>query len=141
MDLASEIARNVTAALAEDVGSGDLTALLTSPESVASATVVSRSNILLCGQGWFEACYRRLDPRVVIAWHVAEGTNAAPGTVVCTLHGPVRALLTGERTALNFLQLLSAVATMTRRYVDAIAGTRAAIVETRKTLPGLRIAQ
>jgi nicotinate-nucleotide pyrophosphorylase (carboxylating) len=141
MNLASEIARNVTAALAEDVGSGDLTALLTSPESVASATVVSRSNTLLCGQGWFEACYRRLDPRVVIAWHVAEGTNAAPGTVVCTLHGPVRALLTGERTALNFLQLLSAVATMTRRYVDAIAGTRAAIVDTRKTLPGLRIAQ
>jgi nicotinate-nucleotide pyrophosphorylase (carboxylating) len=141
MDLASEIARNVTAALAEDVGSGDLTALLTSPESVASATVVSRSNILLCGQGWFEACYRQLDPRVVIAWHVAEGTNAAPGTVVCTLHGSVRALLTGERTALNFLQLLSAVATMTRRYVDAIAGTRAAIVDTRKTLPGLRIAE
>lgn len=141
MDLASEIARNVNAALTEDVGSGDLTALLTSAASVASATVIARSDILLCGRAWFEACYRQLDPRVVIDWHVAEGTGTAPGTVVCALKGPARALLTGERTALNFLQLLSAVATTTRRYVDAIAGTRAAIVDTRKTLPGLRIAQ
>jgi nicotinate-nucleotide pyrophosphorylase (carboxylating) len=141
VDLASEIARNVSAALAEDVGSGDLTALLTSAESIASATVVSRRDTILCGQPWFEACYRRLDPRVIIDWHVAEGTAAGAGTTVCALNGPARALLTGERTALNFLQTLSAVATVTRRYVDAVTGTRAAIVDTRKTLPGLRIAQ
>ncbi len=141
MDLASEIERNVSAALAEDVGSGDLTALLISPENIASATVVSRGTTLLCGQPWFEACYRLLDPRMVIEWRVAEGTRAAPGTVLCELNGSARALLTGERAALNFLQLLSAVATITRRYVDAIAGTRAAIVDTRKSLPGLRVAQ
>lgn len=141
MDLASEIARNVGAALAEDVGGGDLTALLTSAESIASATVVSRRDTIVCGQPWFEACYRRLDPRVIIDWHIAEGTKAGAGTTLCALNGPARALLTGERTALNFLQTLSAVATVTHHYVDAVAGTRAAIVDTRKTLPGLRIAQ
>lgn len=141
MDLAPEIARNVSAALAEDVGGGDLTALLTSAESIASATVVSRRDTIVCGQPWFEACYRRLDPRVIIDWHIAEGTKAGAGTTLCALNGPARALLTGERTALNFLQTLSAVATVTHRYVDAVAGTRAAIVDTRKTLPGLRVAQ
>lgn len=141
MDLAPEIERNVSAALAEDVGSGDLTALLTSAESVAAAMVVSRDDSVLCGQAWFDACYRQLDPRVITNWQVAEGTRTGAGVVVCTLNGPVRALLTGERTALNFLQMLSGVATVTRRYVDAVAGTRAAIVDTRKTLPGLRIAQ
>jgi len=141
VDLASEIARNVGAALAEDVGGGDLTALLTSAESIASATVVSRRDTIVCGQPWFEACYRRLDPRVIIDWHIAEGTKAGAGTTLCALNGPARALLTGERTALNFLQTLSAVATVTHHYVDAVAGTRAAIVDTRKTLPGLRIAQ
>ena len=141
MDLASEIARNVGAALAEDVGGGDLTALLTSAKSIASATVVARRDTIVCGQPWFEACYRRLDPRVIIDWHIAEGTKAGAGTTLCALNGPARALLTGERTALNFLQTLSAVATVTHHYVDAVAGTRAAIVDTRKTLPGLRIAQ
>ncbi|MBI4205681.1 MAG: carboxylating nicotinate-nucleotide diphosphorylase [Betaproteobacteria bacterium] len=141
MDLASEIERNVSAALAEDVGSGDLTAQLTSAESTARATVISRRDTVLCGRAWFEACYRRLDPRVSLDWQAAEGTKIGAGTVVCTLRGPARALLTGERTALNFLQTLSAVAAATRRYVDAVAGTRAAIVDTRKTLPGLRIAQ
>jgi nicotinate-nucleotide pyrophosphorylase (carboxylating) len=141
VDLASEIERNVNAALAEDVGSGDLTALLTSVGSLAAAAVVSRGDTVLCGQPWFEACYRQLDPRVAINWIVAEGTKTKAGAVVCTLNGPVRALLTGERTALNFLQMLSGVATATRRYVDAVAGTRTAIVDTRKTLPGLRIAQ
>lgn len=141
MDLASEIERNVGAALAEDVGSGDLTALLTSPETTARATVISRRDTVLCGQAWFEACYRRLDPRVKVSWHAAEGEKIGPGTVVCAVQGATRALLTGERTALNFLQMLSGVAAATRRYVDAVAGTRAAIVDTRKTLPGLRIAQ
>ena len=141
MDLTAEIERNVRAALAEDVGSGDLTALLTSADSTASATVVSRGDAVLCGQAWFEACYSQLDHRTRVNWDIAEGACAAPGTVICSLTGPSRALLTAERTALNFLQLLSAVATITRRYVDAVAGTRAAIVDTRKTLPGLRLAQ
>lgn len=141
MDLAPEIARNVSAALAEDVGSGDLTALLTAATSAAAAAVVTRSDIVLCGQPWFDSCYRQLDPRVAINWRAAEGTKTRAGTMVCALNGPVRALLTGERTALNFLQMLSGVATVTRRYVEAVQGTRAAIVDTRKTLPGLRMAQ
>lgn len=141
MDLALEIARNVSAALAEDVGSGDLTALLTPAASMATAHVVSRSRVIVCGREWFDACYRALDARVQTEWSVPEGATTAPGARVCTVTGPVRALLTGERTALNFLQLLSGVATATRRYVDAIAGTRAVIVDTRKTLPGLRLAQ
>jgi nicotinate-nucleotide pyrophosphorylase (carboxylating) len=141
MDLASEIARNVAAALAEDVGPGDITALLTAADSQASASVISRGDVIVCGRAWFDACYEQLDTRVKVHWQIQEGKMAAPGAPVCSLAGPVRALLTGERTALNFLQLLSGVATATRRYVDAIAGTRAAIVDTRKTLPGLRLAQ
>jgi nicotinate-nucleotide pyrophosphorylase (carboxylating) len=141
MDLASEIERNVSAALEEDIGSGDLTALLVPAGATAHATVVCRTDAVLCGQRWFEACFRRLDPAVSIAWLVAEGAQVTASTQICSVHGKARALLTGERTALNFLQTLSAVATATRRYVDAIAGTHAAIVDTRKTLPGLRIAQ
>lgn len=141
MDLASEIARNVRAALAEDVGSGDLTALLTAADGAARAAVVSRRETVLCGQAWFEACYRELDRRVSVTWHLGEGQKTGAGARVCTVSGPARALLTGERTALNFLQTLSGVATTTRRYVEAVAGTRAAIVDTRKTLPGLRCAQ
>jgi nicotinate-nucleotide pyrophosphorylase (carboxylating) len=141
VDLASEIERNVAAALAEDVGSGDLTAMLTGADSAASATVLCRSRAVLCGRPWFEACFRKLEPRVKITWNVAEGETVEPGTAVCAVSGPARALLTGERTALNFLQMLSAVATTTRRYVEAVSGTRAAILDTRKTLPGLRIAQ
>jgi len=141
MDLASEIERNVEAALAEDIGSGDLTALLTPGNQDAVAHVITRRDIVLCGCAWFEACYRRLDARVSVQWDLAEGSKAGRGTQLCIVRGPVRALLTGERTALNFLQLLSAVATATRRYVDVVAGTQAAIVDTRKTLPGLRHAQ
>lgn len=141
MDLAAEIERNVTAALAEDIGAGDLTARLTSSSVTARATVVVRRDTVLCGHAWFESCYRKVDPQVRMNWHVQEGVKAPAGTAVCSLTGPARALLTGERTALNFLQLLSAVASATRRYVDAVAGTRAAIVDTRKTLPGLRLAQ
>ncbi|HET9664465.1 MAG TPA: carboxylating nicotinate-nucleotide diphosphorylase [Burkholderiales bacterium] len=141
MDLASEIERSVNAALAEDVGSGDLTALLTPAASRAAASVISRSPVIACGRDWFDACYRQLDSRVKVDWHVREGEAAIPGLALCSVEGPVRALLTGERTALNFLQLLSGVATLTRRYVDEVAGTGAAIVDTRKTLPGLRLAQ
>lgn len=141
MDLAPEIARNVSAALAEDVGGGDLTALLTPAAAHAHAVIVCRSSAVICGQAWAEACVRKLDPAAAISWLAAEGEWVAAGTRICDIRGKARALLTAERTALNFLQLLSAVATATRRHVEAVAGTRAAIVDTRKTLPGLRLAQ
>ena len=141
MDLASEIERNVTAALAEDVGACDWTALLTPSGRTAEARVVSRVPAVLCGEPWFEGSLRRLDTKLRITWHFAEGARVEAGSTVCDLWGDARALLTGERTALNFLQTLSAVATATRAYVDAVAGTGAAIVDTRKTLPGLRLAQ
>ena len=141
IDLASAIESNVAAALAEDVGSGDWTAQLIPADRRAHASIVCRSSAVICGRPWFEACFRHLDANVEIAWQIAEGGAAAPGQQLCTLGGTARALLTAERTALNFLQMLSAVATATRRYVDAVAGTRAKIVDTRKTLPGLRLAQ
>ncbi|MGH8662001.1 MAG: carboxylating nicotinate-nucleotide diphosphorylase [Burkholderiales bacterium] len=141
MDLAPEIERNVRAALAEDVGSGDLTAPLVSPGKRARAAVLCRRQAVLCGQPWFEASLRHLDPSVRIAWSVPEGASVAAGARVCSVEGAARALLAGERVALNFLQTLSGVATVARRYVEAIAGTRAKIVDTRKTLPGLRLAQ
>lgn len=141
MDLKTEIERNVTAALAEDVGSGDLTAQLAPDVPDASAHVVCRQPAVLCGTAWFDACVWRLDPAARVAWLVRDGDRIAAGTRLCVITGSSRALLTAERTALNFLQLLSAVATVTRRYVDAVAGTRAVILDTRKTLPGLRVAQ
>jgi nicotinate-nucleotide pyrophosphorylase (carboxylating) len=141
MDLESEIERNIAAALAEDIGPADWTAMLTPERQASRATVVCRQEAVLCGQPWFNVCFRRLDPTATITWHVSEGAIVGRGTTLCELTGNSRALLTGERTGLNFLQTLSAVATATRRYVEAVAGTRAAIVDTRKTLPGLRLAQ
>jgi nicotinate-nucleotide pyrophosphorylase (carboxylating) len=141
MDLTPVIDANVRAAIEEDIGSGDLTALLTPADEPAHATVIAREVAVVCGQPWFDACYRRIDPAVQVAWQVAEGAEVMPGATVCTIAGATRALLTAERTALNFLQTLSAVASITRRYVNAVSGTRAAIVDTRKTLPGLRLAQ
>ncbi|HEU0289222.1 MAG TPA: carboxylating nicotinate-nucleotide diphosphorylase [Burkholderiales bacterium] len=141
MDLASEIERNVTDALAEDVGDGDATAPLTPAGKQVRAAVLCRQDAVLCGQPWFDACIRKLDPKANIQWAVAEGTKVTAGHRVCTLQGEARALLAAERSAINFLQTLSAVATATRRLVDAAAGTRAKIVDTRKTLPGLRYAQ
>jgi len=141
VDLASEIERNVAAALAEDVGDGDATAPLTPMDKLARAIVLCRQDAVVCGQPWFDACFRKLDARVSISWLVAEGVNVSAGTRVCEVRGEGRALLTAERAALNFLQTLSAVATKTRRYVEAVAGTRAKIIDTRKTLPGLRYAQ
>jgi nicotinate-nucleotide pyrophosphorylase (carboxylating) len=140
-EIAAEVARNVAAALAEDVGSGDRSAALVPEGQQARATIVSRQTAVLCGAPWFEAVFKTLDPRVDVRWLVAEGGPLERGTRVCEIAGPTRALLSGERTALNFLQMLSSVATVTRRYVDAVAGTRAKIVDTRKTLPGLRVAQ
>ena len=141
MDLQSAIERNVTAALAEDIGEADWTAMLTPQGQTSRARVICRDDAVLAGQPWFDLCFRRLDPQALLTWHVREGVRVERGTTVCELTGKTRALLTGERTGLNFLQTLSAVATVTRRYVDAVAGTRAAIVDTRKTLPGLRLAQ
>jgi nicotinate-nucleotide pyrophosphorylase (carboxylating) len=141
VDLASVIERDVSAALAEDVGSGDLSALLLPESKTARAVVVCRQEAVLCGQAWFEACFRRLDPAATVSWLAAEGAKVPAKTRVCEVSGKARALLTAERSALNFLQTLSAVATVTRRLVDAVAGTRTKIVDTRKTLPGLRYAQ
>jgi len=141
LPLAAEVDRNVLAALAEDIGGGDLTALLTPAGHRSRGTVISREDATLSGQAWFNACFARLDPHARIAWSVRDGERIAAGQVLCEIEAGTRPLLTAERPALNFLQLLSGVATITRRYVDAIAGTRACIVDTRKTLPGLRLAQ
>jgi len=131
----------VRAALAEDIGSGDLTAALVPDAQQAMATVITREAAVLCGQTWVDAVFTELDPAVAIDWHCRDGAAVTPGQKLCELRGSARSILTGERTALNFLQTLSAVATATRRYVDAIAGTRATILDTRKTIPGLRLAQ
>ncbi|MEN6587796.1 MAG: carboxylating nicotinate-nucleotide diphosphorylase [Sulfuricella sp.] len=139
--LETAIEANVAAALAEDIGSGDLTAGLLAAESRAQATVICREPAILCGSAWFEACFRRLDPQVEIEWLAREGETLAAGQTLCKIGGNARALLSAERPALNFLQTLSATASATRRYVDAVAGTAALIMDTRKTLPGLRLAQ
>ncbi|MEY8689668.1 MAG: carboxylating nicotinate-nucleotide diphosphorylase [Leptothrix sp. (in: b-proteobacteria)] len=139
--LPADLAHTVQAALAEDIGTGDLTAQLIDPARRANARVVSREAAVICGQPWFNAVFRALQPDLRIDWAVTEGAIVAPDQVICLLSGSARALLTGERTALNFLQTLSGTATVVRRYVDAVAGTGTRIVDTRKTLPGLRNAQ
>jgi nicotinate-nucleotide pyrophosphorylase (carboxylating) len=139
--LPGEILRNVEVALAEDVGSGDLTARLVPAGHSARGTVVSREEAVLCGTAWFDACFHGLDPQTRIRWHTEDGARIRAGQTLCEIVAETRALLTAERAALNFLQLLSATATATRRYVEAVAGTGAKIVDTRKTLPGLRLAQ
>lgn len=138
----AELARaDVARALAEDLGAGDLTAALVDPQRRARACVLAREAAVVCGAPWAEAALRALDPGVQLRWHVAEGQRCAPGQVLLTVEGQARALLSAERTLLNFLQLLCAVASKTRACVDLVAGTRARIVDTRKTLPGLRLAQ
>jgi nicotinate-nucleotide pyrophosphorylase (carboxylating) len=137
----TEIAEEVRRALAEDVGAGDLSAALIPPETVARAEVVAREPAVLCGTAWFEEVFRQVDARVRVVWQTRDGEAIGRGQVLCRLEGPARAILTGERTALNFLQLLSGTATRARRYIEAVAGTSAVILDTRKTLPGLRRAQ
>ena len=134
------IESDVERALAEDVGSGDLTARLV-PDVAAQAELRTREDGVLCGRTWFDEVFRQVDPRVQVAWNVPDGARIVAGSVLCRLRGPARALLTGERTALNFLQTLSGTATRTAHYVDAVRGTRAKVLDTRKTLPGLRRAQ
>jgi nicotinate-nucleotide pyrophosphorylase (carboxylating) len=139
--LDAEIERNVTAALSEDVGSGDLTAQLVPAGVRSRASVIARENAILCGSDWFSRCFRKLDATIDIVWKAQDGQRTHPDQVLCEIEGPARALLTGERCALNFLQLLSGVASKARQYADVVAGTRAQVVDTRKTIPGLRLAQ
>jgi nicotinate-nucleotide pyrophosphorylase (carboxylating) len=136
-DLAASVAR----ALAEDVGSGDLTAALVPAEVRGHGRVISREAAVICGTAWVDSVFAQLDPAVRVTWHVADGNAVVPNALLFEVQGPARALLTGERTALNFLQSLSATATAARRYVEAIAGTGCRILDTRKTIPGLRLAQ
>jgi nicotinate-nucleotide pyrophosphorylase (carboxylating) len=139
--LAHNIRANVRAALEEDMGSGDLTALLIAENAQARATVITREAAVLCGTLWFEDCFLTLDPNCRITWKALEGALVEAGQTLCEIQGNARAMLSAERPALNFLQTLSAVATQTRHYVEATSGTQAKIMDTRKTLPGLRLAQ
>jgi len=136
-----DLVEQVTRALAEDVGSGDLTAALVPAGRQGRATVITREAAVLCGRPWFDEVFRQLDPTVRVSWDAEEGAAVEPGQRLCRLQGPARSLLTGERTALNFLQTLSGTATATRRYVQLVAGLPCRILDTRKTLPGLRRAQ
>ena len=139
--ITEQVAVDVARALAEDVGSGDLTAQLLPADQTAKARVITRENAVIAGRPWFDACFQTLDTACHINWHVNEGDSAGANTVLVEISGLARALLTAERPALNFLQTLSAVATATRPYVEAVRGTHAAILDTRKTLPGLRVAE
>jgi len=132
------IAAQVRDALAEDIGDGDLTAELLPADAIAHAEVITRDDAVLCGGPWFEQVFRQLDPTVVIDWFARDGERVRPGKRLCSVKGGLRQLLTGERTALNYLQLLSGTATRARRYADAVAGLPVRILDTRKTLPGLR---
>ncbi len=140
-DLEEEIRNNVQRALQEDIGSGDLTALLVPDDKTLKAMVITREDAVVCGTQWFDACFRSLAPDIVIQWFFKDADRVRANQTLCEITGSARAMLTAERSALNFLQLLSAVATQTRHFADAIAGTSAVIVDTRKTLPGLRLAQ
>ncbi len=141
MDLTKTITQNVRFALAEDVGSGDLTVALIPVDAMASAVVISREDALICGRPWVDEVFAQLDSRVEIEWRVQEGDKVAADQELFRLRGTARALLTGERTALNFLQTLSATATEAKRYAEAVAGLKTRILDTRKTIPGLREAQ
>ena len=135
------IARNVADALAEDVGPGDQTGRLVPADEIRDARIIVREEAVLCGVLWFDGVVKQVDPRIEVRWHYREGERMAADTTVCSLRGPARSLLTAERNAMNFLQLLSGVASVTRRYVDMVAHTTTRILDTRKTMPGLRLAQ
>ena len=139
--LPADIASTVRRALNEDLGTGDLTAGLLPEDATGAAEVVSREEAILCGVAWFDEVFRQLDDRVRVDWRHQDGDPIEPGKTVCTLSGSVRSLLSGERTALNFLQLLSGTATVTREYVSLVEHTATRLLDTRKTLPGLRSAQ
>jgi len=140
-DLAAEIEANVRTALAEDIGSGDITAQLIPAERQAHARVITREAAVICGTAWVNEVFRQLDAQVQVHWHVQDGQRAEANEMLFELQGPARALLSGERSALNFLQTLSAVATRCQHYADLVTGTAVKLLDTRKTLPGLRLAQ
>ena len=134
------IEKNVRDALLEDIGSGDLTAALI-PDEIVNAHVIAREPAIICGRHWFNETFLQVDPSVTVAWLVEDGDRIEADTMVCRVHGPARALLTAERTALNFLQTLSGTATQAHRFADAVAHTKTRVLDTRKTIPGLRDAQ
>jgi nicotinate-nucleotide pyrophosphorylase (carboxylating) len=138
---AIQIADDVDRVFAEDLGPGDATAELLPAEAHADAQLTCREAAVIAGTAWFDACFRRLDPAVRIDWQVSDGQRVTPGAVICRLSGRARSLVSAERSALNFLQLLSGTATVTADYVAAVAGTATRILDTRKTVPGLRLAQ
>jgi nicotinate-nucleotide pyrophosphorylase (carboxylating) len=140
-DLRSEITANVQTALREDLGSGDITAQLIAAERTASARIITREAATICGTAWVDEVFRQLNPQVSVNWLVQDGQRVTADQTLFTLQGPARALLSGERSALNFLQTLSAVATHSQHYADLVAGTQVKLLDTRKTLPGLRLAQ
>ncbi len=141
IDYFEGLAATVAAALAEDLGSGDATARLIAADTLATATIVTREAAVQAGRPWVNEVFRQIDPRVRVAWREEDGATLSPNTVVCTLEGAARSLVTGERTALNFLQTLCGTASVTREYALALAGTNTRLLDTRKTLPGLRRAQ
>lgn len=141
MKLPNDLAAAVSRALAEDIGSGDVTAQLISTDTAGQATIITREPAILCGTAWVDEVYKQLDGKVEVEWLAGDGDAVKENQLLCALRGPARSLLTGERTALNFLQTLSATATITRAYVEAVAGTHVDILDTRKTVPGLRHAQ
>lgn len=141
MKLPNDLAAAVSRALAEDIGSGDVTAQLISIDTAGQATIITREPAILCGTAWVDEVYKQLDGKVEVEWLAGDGDAVKENQLLCALRGPARSLLTGERTALNFLQTLSATATITRAYVEAVAGTHVDILDTRKTVPGLRHAQ
>ena len=140
-EVKASIGPGVAAALAEDVGAGDLTASLVDEDAVVGAHILARESLVVCGEAWVDEVFRQLDESVIIDWYIGDGGRAEANDVICKLVGPARALLTGERTALNFLQTLSSTATITAEYVAAIDGTGVKVLDTRKTIPGLRHAQ
>lgn len=140
-DLTAVIQQNIAAALAEDLREGDLTVQLLPADRVATARLITRQHAILCGTAWFDACFRAVDAHCQIHWHAQEGDAIVPNQTLCDIQGPARALLTAERSALNLLQTLSGTATRTRLYADRVAGIAVEIMDTRKTLPSLRMAQ
>jgi len=140
-ELPADLAGQVEAALREDLGSGDVTAALVPAAQRVRGSVVAREDAVLCGRAWVDETFRQLDPRVQLTWHAIDGERVTAGQAIFAIAGPARPVLSGERTALNFLQLLSGTATVARRFVDAVAGTGCRILDTRKTVPGLRSAQ
>ena len=137
----SIIEENVFNALKEDIGEGDITAELIPADNISLATVISREDCIFCGLDWFEECYRQIDSDILIDWFVDDGDNISAGQVICTLSGSSQHIVSGERTALNFVQTLSATATLSAKYASQVAATKTKVLDTRKTIPGLRMAQ